>query len=236
MSGPLLTIAVCDDEPAARAYLTALVRKWADAASVAIRVTAYDSAESFLFAYEVDNTADILLLDIQMKVMDGVALARRLRAAGNAAQIVFITGVPDFIAEGYDVSALHYLLKPVKEDKLYEVLDRARANASKRGKSLLLTAGGETRRVPLTEIRYIEAQGHYVAIRTAACEHRFKANLSDIEKQLDECFFRCQRSFIVNLTCVRTITRTVVVLDDGTEVPLSRSLYDAAHRAMINAF
>lgn len=77
----------------------------------------HDSAEKFLFHYADDKAWDILLLDIEMGAMDGVTMAKRVRQDNEAVQIVFITGYSDYIAEGYEVAALHYLMKPVNKDR-----------------------------------------------------------------------------------------------------------------------
>ena len=98
-------IAICDDSEADRLYLTDLVNRWAMDAGHTVQVSAFVSAESFLFRYEEKRDYDILLLDIEMGAMDGVTLARRIRQGNELVQIVFITGFPEYMAEGYEVSA-----------------------------------------------------------------------------------------------------------------------------------
>lgn len=231
-----IQIAICDDEKAEIDYLTFLVNKWVKSRNVNAHISSFSNAESFLFHYSDNKAYDINLLDIQMGELSGIELAKRLRKENNSIQIIFITGFPDFMAEGYDVSALHYLLKPVKEEKLFEVLDKAKDKLKHTEKSLFLTVNGEMCRILLSEILYIEACGHYIVIKSKKQEYRAKMNLSDIQKLLGDGFFRCQRSFIVNLVYINKITRTMVVLEDKTEVPLSRNLYDAVNRALIEYF
>lgn len=84
----------------------------------------------FFFLYEEQPFGDILLLDIQMAQMNGMELARKIRERNRRIQIAFLTGLPDFICEGYEVDALHYLIKPIQEKKLFQVLDRAALNSS----------------------------------------------------------------------------------------------------------
>lgn len=230
-----LHIAICDDERIEIDYLKTLISRWAKECGIAVQISEFDSAESFLFGYDEDKSVEILLLDIQMKAMDGVELAKRIRKDNEAMQIIFITGYPDFMAQGYEVSAVNYLLKPVSAENLFPVLERARKNLNKKEKSLFFTVGDEMCRIPLSEIRFIEAQGHYAVIHADCC-YKIKTNLSEVQTMLDQGFFRCQRSFLVNLRYVRKITRTAVILDDSTEVPLSRELYDAANQAMIRFF
>jgi len=97
----MIDIAICDDERVEITYLASLVRKWAMARSIDMRLSDYESAESFLYSDENNKTCDILLLDIQMKNMDGVELAHQIRRENEIMQIIFITGYPEFVAEGY---------------------------------------------------------------------------------------------------------------------------------------
>jgi len=229
-------IGICDDSAADRDYLSALVKKWAAQAGHTVRLSEFVSGESFLFHYADDKVWDILLLDIEMGQMDGVTLAKRVREDNQRLQIVFITGFPDFMAEGYEVSALHYLMKPVREEKLLAVLDRAAGNLGKTEKQLCVSFDRQTVLLPLSKITYIEAQKQYVAIHTEAQEYRMKASLSDTEKQLNTYFFRCQRSFLVNLRFVQQINRDSVLLTDGTSVPISRGMAQKIWKELIRLF
>ena len=145
-----MRIAVIDDQPADRDYIAALVSRWAKDRDTAVTAVPFPSAEAFLFDYSEDKNFDILLLDIEMGAINGVELAKTVRAENNAVQMVFITGFPDFIAEGYEVSALHYLMKPVDRDKLFSVLDRAAANLEKAERRLRVTFERRTDYVPFS--------------------------------------------------------------------------------------
>ena len=105
--------------------------------------------------------------------MNGVALARTVRAQNREIAIVFLTGYADYIADGYDVEALHYLLKPITREKLFPVLDRAVEHLRRNERALLIASQGETVRIPLYEIRYVESRLNYVTVH-AAREYRFK--------------------------------------------------------------
>lgn len=228
-------IAICDDSPADTLYLQGLVSKWAKSYGAVVEVLTFLSAEAFWFQYEEDKAFDILLLDIEMAEMDGVTLARKVRSGNQEVQIVFITGYTDYIADGYEVEALHYLLKPVKEEKLFEVLERAIAKLARNERALMLDTSDGAVRVPLYEIRWIEVQRNYVTIH-AAEDYTVKKSLSEVEAELDDGFTRTGRSFIVNLKQVRRIGRTEVILADGSMVPLSRGYYEKLNRAMIERF
>lgn len=230
-------IAVCDDNPADAGYVADVIRRWAQARAVLMEIERFPSAEAFWFQYEENRCYDILFLDIEMEPegMNGIELAAKLRENDSSIQLVFVTGYMDYIADGYDVEALHYLLKPVTEEKLGSVLARALARVKAREKELFLQTTDGSVRVLSSEIRYLEVQRNYVTIH-AAEEYTVKRTLGDLEKELDESFFRTGRSFIVNLRFVRKITKTQVFLKDGAQVPLSRGLYEGINRAMIQYF
>lgn len=158
--------AICDDEALELQYLSALVKSWAEKMGHGIRISVFPSAEAFLFQYEEEKDFDLLLLDIEMGKMNGVELARKVREENAGIQIVFITAYPDFISEGYEVSALHYLMKPLKEEKLFEVLGRAAVNLGKKERYEIFRTDGETVRVPVSEIVSVEAFSHSVQMVT----------------------------------------------------------------------
>ncbi len=227
--------AVCDDSSADRAYVTALIEAWGCSRDILLQIEDYPSAEAFLFAYEGNEAVDVLFLDIEMGDMSGVELAKRLRQMGAGLQIVFLTGYMEYIAEGYDVEALHYLIKPVAQEKLGAVLDRAVERLKTRENVLLLSLSDGVVRLPLYEIRYLEVMKNYVTLH-AVEEYSVKRSLSELTKELDESFYRIHRSYIVNLRFVKRITRTEVTLKDGAALPLSRKLYDGLNQALIKYF
>lgn len=228
-----LKIAVCDDEPADRSYLTELTRRWAEGAGYTVCLDGFPSAESFLFHYAEDSRYQILLLDIEMGEMDGVTMARKIRQQNDAVQIIFITGYSDYISEGYEVDALHYLMKPVQEQKLFQVLDRAVGKLRKNERMLTLELGGEMVRLPVHQIRYAQVQGNYVTIHGKA-DYTVRMTLGELESQLDDRFFRVGRSAVVNLSCITRVTKTDIYLSGGGTVPLPRGGYEKVNRAIIN--
>ena len=162
-----------------------------------------------------------------------IATITGMRAAGSAAQIVFITSHFEFAAEGYDVDALHYLVKPVAGEKLFSVLDKAASRLEAEPASLLVVCDGETVKLYERDIRCVEALAHYTAIRTGEREYRVRESLTALGARLSADFFQTHRSYYVSLKHVRRISRSAVTLDDGTEVPLARGRYDAVNRAYI---
>ncbi len=169
--------------------------------------------------------------------MNGIELALRIREREHdrAVQIVFVTGYMDYIEKGYDVEALHYLLKPVTQERLFGVLDRAAQRVRDRGRELCLQMPGGTARIPVSEIRYLEVQRNYVTIHGDE-DYTVKRTLGELERELDGRFFRTGRSYIVNLQFVKKITRSQIVLKDGAQIPLPRRAYEDINRAMIRYF
>lgn len=230
MANEIYKIAICDDSEADSEYIATLVKEWAK--DRIIQIITCPSAEAFLFNYAEEKDFDILLLDIEMGSMDGVTMAKAVRKDNETVQIVFITGYSDYIADGYDVAALHYLIKPVKKEQLWGVLDRAAERLKKNEKELLLKTSDETVVMPVREIRYLDVQQNYVTVH-GKVDVTVKRTLGEFEKELDERFFRLGRSYIVNLNCVRRISKTEVILTDGSAIPLPRGQYDALNRAII---
>lgn len=228
-------IAICDDEKIDTEYLCRLVEKWAADSKYTIKIKLFLSAEEFLFHYEEDKTWHILLLDIEMGKMNGVELAKKIRAKNKEVQIIFITGYNDYISDGYDVEALHYILKPVQKEKLYEVLFRACERLKGREAALFLELPDSMARIPFYEIRYIEVRANYVTIYGEE-EITIKTTLSSLEKKLDGSFFRVGRSYIINMEYIRKITKKDVILKDETKVPISRGYYEKLNRAFIDYF
>ena len=225
-------VAIVDDSKTDAEFVQGILNGWADLRQANIQAEVFPSAESFLFRYAEDKDWDILLLDIEMGAMDGVTMAKRVRQDNEAVQIVFITGYSDYIAEGYEVAALHYLMKPVNREKLLSVLDRALEKRKQEERCLNLEAYGEMVRIPFYEIRYLDVHQNYVTVHAKA-DYTVKRTLGDFEKELDERFFRVGRGMILNLKYIQRVTKTEVRLSDGTVLPLPRGAYESLNRAII---
>ena len=228
-----INICICDDEKSQTDLLHMLVKKWANENNKTIAVSVFHNAESFLFHYEDDKSQDILLLDIQMDALSGVDLAKLLRKENGFVQIIFITALPEFIAEGYEVSALHYLIKPVKEDKLFGVLDKAAERLKKSEETLLVHTSDETIKILLSDIIFIESFAHYIHIQTKKGKLETRTNIGEMERLLGDAFIRCHRSYIAGLRHISRITKTEVIFDNRNKIPLSRRLYTDVNLAFI---
>lgn len=230
-----MTVAVCDDDEKQIMLLRKMLNSWSSDKPFALDIAEYISAESFLFSY-ADNPCDILLLDIEMNGINGMELAKKLRSKGDMLPIVFITGYSDYVTEGYDVEALHYLLKPVDENKLFSVLDRF-ADRNVSSEQIILPCAGEMMKISPDGIACIEAQGRKTAAylsdgRVIECDKGI-SGFADMDLH---GFVRCHRSYLVNLRYVKSVGRTEITLDSGEIVPMSRREYANVNRAFIEFY
>ena len=174
-----------------------------------------------------------MLLDIEMPGMNGVELAKTVRKENSTVQIVFITGYYEYFSDGFDVSALHYLIKPADERKLLPVLDRAVSNLNYRQRAVLLTSPDGDVKVSLADICYVESENVHVAVHTVSGVYRSRISLAKFAEQLDETFINVHRSYILGLKYVKKMSRTDITMLNGNLVPISRGMYDEVHAALI---
>lgn len=230
-----MRIAICDDAYSQADLLRGYVDEWSHARHEPVEVSAFPSGEAFLFAWEEDKAWDTLLLDIQMDGIDGMALARKLRNEGSALSIVFITGFADYMGEGFEVEALHYLLKPVDREKLFACLDRALQRAG-RGQELLLdTVDGEALRLAPKDLAAVEAAGHRACLTLAdGSLVETKISFRELAGQLPpQDFVQCHRSYMVGLRHIRRLGKEQIVLDSGASIPVSRRLFGQTNAAFV---
>lgn len=230
-----LTIAICDDNEEQITALRRLLGDWAEDKPFALIIDEYVSAESFLFSYP-DKPCGLLLLDIEMRGLNGMALAKKLRANGDMLPIVFVTGYSEYMNEGYEVEALHYLLKPVDREKLFSVLDRYIKRREPVGEILLKCGGSAIHAAPETII-YCEAMGKKTQVKlsggqTLLCD----TGINGIGELLPEDLVFCHRSYIVNLRYVRSIGKDGLSLDGGEFIPVSRRLYKEINEKFIGYY
>lgn len=218
-----MRIAICDDEEKFRMQEKNLIDKLS--ASLDVVVDAFADGRDLLKRFDA-SPYDLVFLDIEMPVMDGITLAREIRSRTEQVQIVFLTGHVEYAIEGYEVNALRYLTKPVNEEKLKEVL-RFVMDKNTQGRQLILREDGEDLILNLTDVYYMEAQNQYVMIYASDGEHLIRANIGDFEEQLkNDGFYRIHRGFLVSLARVKKMQKGEVLLDAGSKtvtLPVSRS-------------
>ncbi len=234
----MFRIAICEDEKVILDFETSLVKEWAAAAGCPIEIDTYISSEQFLFEIEDKAPYDLLIFDIQMKNMNGMELAKTLRRRGCDAVIIFITGVPDYAIEGYEVGAVRYILKPVKAEVLNVLLDNIWKERQKKADDyFVLGQGSDLEKISFDKIIYIEARGHYVFMKGLDFEREWKAGFSETAESFsDKEFFCLRRGLLVNLSHVERITRTDCLLDNGESLPVARGVYKDLNEAFIAFF
>ncbi|MBE6928762.1 MAG: response regulator transcription factor [Ruminococcaceae bacterium] len=231
-----LRIAVCDDDAAAAEWMRGQADAWAQGCGMQASVDTFPSAECFLRDAGANPGYDILLLDVEMDEISGIDLAKRIRQTDRHAEIIFVTSHFEFCGEGYEVDALHYLIKPVAAEKLAEVLSRAADKLSVSLRTVVISADGETVRLREDDILYVEAFAHYIAVHAKSGVFQTRENISSFADHLGNGFFRLHRSYLASLRHIVKITRTEVELSDGSMLPVARGRYDELNRAFIECY
>jgi DNA-binding LytR/AlgR family response regulator len=230
----IINVAIIDDEKIQVELLKKYVKDWAREKNIRVRIEDFYSAESFDFSFSMDRKYDILLLDIQMPGQSGIELAKKIRKEDDMVNIIFITAITDYIQVGYDVSAINYLVKPIKEKKLYECLDKAVLKIPKEEKTILINADGETYKIKQSDIIYIEAFAHSIDINAVNGKYTARKSIGEIQKELsNDLFVRCHRSYIVSLKYIKRIGNNELELDNGDVIPVSRKQYSNTNMAFI---
>ena len=234
----MFRIAICEDEKVILDFESSLVKDWVAEAGCPLELDTYISSEQFLFETEDKAPYDVLIFDIQMKNMNGMELAKTLRRRGCDSVIIFVTGVPDYAIEGYEVGAVRYILKPVKTEVLKGLLDSAWSDRQKKSEDyFVLGQGSDLEKISFDKILYIEACGHYVHLKGLDFEREWKAGFSETATAFDgKGFFCLRRGLLVNLAHVERITRTECLLDGGDALPVARGVYKELNEAFIEFF
>lgn len=171
---------------------------------------------------------DLYLLDIYMEAsMNGIELARCLRAKDEEAVICFISTSDAFYREAYDLYALQYLIKPVRQEDLNRLLDKVSSHYLRnKEQSLCFKRRGQTGSIPYGKILYISSREHMIFITcTNGTVQEYKGKLSEIEEQVcGDVFLRCHQSFLVNMYQVDNMSGNDLMVS-GHLIPISRRYY-----------
>ena len=232
---PLYNIAICDDDQAFAVSFRAQLTRALDGRAVPHQITVYSDPDALQRAVEDGSRYELLFLDVIFAEAErGIRLAAALKAAGCGADVVFMSSTPDFAAASFDVAPLHYLLKPVSEEKLNTALDRF---LDKNAPCLFHFV--TTRRhlqLPLTDIVYFEIFLRDIVIHRANGEKETcVGTLKDVEDRLPaHTFVRPHRSYLVNIDHISEIVRYEIRVSTGETVPVSRKLYAQVQQAIID--
>lgn len=215
--------AIVDDEKVIREQIKELVVKYEPYCSV----NTYETGEELLAE---GKKYDVVFLDIQMEGMNGIDTARALREKQEDTVLIFITGVKEYVFEAFDVSAFHYLLKPVEEKKFAEVFERAKKEVKKitkqRQKTLYIKTRNRSFTINEDNILYIENRGKKVEIHIGNEVIETYAAMSELEKQLGGDFYRCHRGYLVNMAHIAEYENDSISLSDGEKIFIAKERYN----------
>lgn len=222
-----MKIAICDDERDNCSRLKGLIKRKRDC-----EVKCFYTGEQFLEARE---HFDILILDIRMEEMKGIEVAKALRVKQENTVLIFVTALKEYVPEAFDVSAFHYLLKPVPEEKFNKVFESACREVERleglKSEQLFFQTRSRSFTVQKKEILYVESRKRKVDIHTLRECFTVYATMRYMEEQLGGDFYRCHRGYLVNMAYVKEYETDVIHLKNGETVYMARDKYSEFAKA-----
>ena len=217
----LIRIAICDDEKHMSDHIRVMALDFFRKKNREISLRMFSSGEELLI---YNGQIDILFLDIQMKDMDGMETARKLRADQFRGFLVFITILKEMVFQSFEVQAYDYLVKPVDKKQFEKTMDRLYASMQNASEdSLLVQKGYEGRIIPKDEIVFCEIIDRKIYLNLASGEVvDYYERIENLETKLDNRFYRCHRSYLINLKHLKGYKNGTACMDNGKEIPVSR--------------
>jgi len=217
----MLYIAVCDDEKYISDKIKSMVSEFFCRKNIDIVIAQFSSGKELL---KYDGIIDILFLDIQMEDIDGMETARKLRSRKFKGALIFITILKEMVFQSFEVQAYDYLVKPIEPSLFEKTMERLLAsmkNASEA--SLLVQKGYESSIILFEDIVYCEIIDRKIYLHLASSEILdFYDRIEKLEKRLDSRFYRCHRSYLINLQYLRSYKNGTAYMENGKEIPVSR--------------
>ena len=222
----MIRIAVVEDESLYADQIMEYLKRYETEEKEGFEITLYRDGDGITSEYQAQF--DIILMDIQMKFVDGMTAAEEIRRTDSEVIIIFITNLSQYAVRGYQVSAQNYVLKPITYFALSQELKKAIGRIRSRARSyIVLTLRDGIVRVAVEDIYYIESQGHYMIYHTAGGEYSVAETMKSAEKALTPYgFSRGNKGYLINLRHVDGIRDKCALVRD-TMLPLSRSRIDA---------
>ncbi len=214
-------IIVVDDEDRSAEELTELLERYAAANGLLFSVRRFKNGLEFLEGYELDS--DIVFMDTDMPMMDGLAAARKLRQIDPVVTLVFTAPTEGCAVEGYEVDAVDYLVRPFKFVSFCHHFERILARSDRKiGRTVILTTNQGAFCMPIASVYYVEISGHKIVWHTKQGLYNAYGSIKELEERLPAGqFFRCNQCYLVNLRHVARIGAETVSVA-GTELQMSR--------------
>ena len=230
-------IAVCDDDAGFLEQTKQMLRNWRDG-QIPLGISLFTDADALIRCHSADPF-DILFLDVVMPLLNGIEAAQEIRGFDRTVKIVFLSVSPEFAVDSYTVKADNYLLKPVNPQRLFFCLDELQEEMQQLEKSITVKSTTAVHRVRLQDVEYLESQGKLVIFNlTGGLTVHGTEPLYAYEKSLllDDGFFKCHRSYLVNIYKIKTYTAKEITMTSGSRIPISRSChkeFEAAYFATL---
>ena len=224
----MLKLAICDDEKIYIDKISNLVKLYSEKKAVEIDICTFEKSFDLLDSIESGELYDAYLLDIYMPGISGLSVAEELRNRHEASPIIFLTSSPDHAIEAYEIRAVHYLLKPLVEDKFFSAMDRVIENLPvKESEEIVLKTERMYRRILTNDIIYAETDGNYQRLFLNSGEE-LRVRMTSVEL-FDELgkwdrFYKCGRTYILNLGKISKLTNKTVVVKGGKELQIPRNV------------
>ena len=223
-----MRVAICDEEKESSVLLCQLIRQQ----EPDCEVVCFDSSRQFL---EDGQHFDILLLDIQMEEMRGIEVARAIRMKKDNTILIFVTALKEYVPEAFDVSAFHYLLKPVAAEKFCKVFENACREVRRweclEEEQLFFHTKTKSFTLQKKDILYVESRKRKVDIHTLGEAYTIYATMKYMEEQLGQDFYRCHRGYLVNMAYVSEYGEGTIRLQNGESVYVAREKYSEFAKA-----
>ena len=218
----MIKFAICDDEPFMTEEISQYLSRYMEEENMASYcVSSFPNGRLLL---ESDCDFDLIFLDIQMEQPDGMETAKMLRQRKNRSLLVFVTVMKECVFDAFEVHAYDYLIKPLDYHRFKRTMDRAVKDLDQQaGKHIIIRKSASCQVVPLSQIMYCEVQGRKVYIHQADGKViDYYDKLEDFQRRVDIRFFRCHRSYLVNLDYIRGCAAGLATLSLGDKIPVSR--------------
>ena len=217
----MINIGICEDELHYRVNIKDMLGDILSTYSINYKIYEFSSGEELLSNYPKD--LDILIMDIQMKIINGMDTARKVREFDQNLEIIFMTSFSEFMQEGYEVKAYRYILKPISERKISRnILPCINEIMKKKNNYLTINVKNYVDRIKIDSIVYIETDRPNILIYTNDNKYTTKMSISKIDKILREHgFFRCHNSYIVNLKLVESMNSNTLKIGEKY-IPISK--------------